>query len=162
MLPQKALRISLRGVDGRISMESLHTSIDWITAIPTARVLVLSEDEIIDDGWNGKAQHHGEEEHVTTDDDEDENEDPAHLEPEMHTDDIFSMLNDDDNKVMKEQNRMLLKLLFEQQGRKNALGYLQSLPQSAYQAGRDFRANSIEHFQAGRPCTVLWRSEGVR
>jgi len=115
MLQKKALRISLRGVDGRMSMESRHTSIGRITPIPTLRVLVLPEDEIIDDGANCNAQHHDEEEHVTTDDDEDDNEDPAHPEPETHSDDVLSMLNDNYNKEMMAQNRMLLKLLFEQQ-----------------------------------------------
>jgi hypothetical protein len=61
MLPKKALRIPLRMADARVSMESLHTSIGRITPIPTARVSVLPEDEIIDNGGNGDAQHHDEE-----------------------------------------------------------------------------------------------------
>jgi len=52
---KKALRIPLRMADARASKESLHTSIGRITPIPTARVSVLPEDEIIDDGGNGDA-----------------------------------------------------------------------------------------------------------
>jgi hypothetical protein len=100
--------------DVRASMESLHTLIGRITPIPTARVSVLPEDEIIDDGGNGDAQHHDEED-IPSDEDEEDNEEPAHPEPETHTNDILSMITDDDNKEMMAQNRMLLKLLFEQQ-----------------------------------------------
>jgi len=113
MPPKKALRIPLCMADARVSMESLHTSIGRITPIPTARVSVLLADEIIDDGGNGDAQHHDEED-VTSDEDE-EDEELAHPEPETHTDDVLSMITDHDNKEMMAQNRMLLKLLIEQQ-----------------------------------------------
>jgi len=44
-------------------------------------------------------------------------EEPAHPESETHTDDVLSMITDDDQKEMMAQNRMLLKLLFEQQAK---------------------------------------------
>jgi hypothetical protein len=88
--------------------------LDELPLFPTPRVSVLPQDEIIDDGGNGDAQHHDEED-VPSDEDEEENEEPAHHEPETHTDDVLSMITDDDNKEMMAQNRMLLKLLFEQQ-----------------------------------------------
>jgi chemotaxis protein histidine kinase CheA len=100
--------------DTRASMESLHLSIGPITPIPTALDSVLPEDEIIDNGGNGDAQHHDQEDEPS-DEDEEDDEEPAHPEPETHTDDVISMITDDDNKEMIAQNRMLLKLLFEQQ-----------------------------------------------
>jgi ABC-type Zn2+ transport system substrate-binding protein/surface adhesin len=101
--------------DAHASMESLHTSIGRITPIPTPRVSVLLEDEMIDDGGNGDAQHHDKEEDVTSDEDEEDDKEPADRERETHTDDVLTMITDDDNKQMMAQNRMLLKLLFEQQ-----------------------------------------------
>ena len=75
--------------------------------------MVLPEDEIFDDGGNGDAQHHDEED-ATSDEDEEDNEQLAHPEPETDTDNVLSMITDDDNKEMMAQNRLLLKLLFEQ------------------------------------------------
>jgi len=112
----EALRIPLRLADVRASLEPLQTSIGRITPIPTARVLVLPEVEFIDDGGNGDGQALDErEENVPTNEDEEDNDEPAHSEPETHTDDVLSMMTDNDNKAMMSQHRMLLKLLFEQQ-----------------------------------------------
>jgi len=102
--------------DVHANMESLQPSIGRITPIPTPRVSVLPEDEIIHDGGNGKAQDHDKrEEDVLSDDDEEDDDEPPHPEPETHTDDVLSMITDHDNKEMMAQNRMLLKPLFEQQ-----------------------------------------------
>jgi hypothetical protein len=116
MPTKKALRIPLRMAEVCASMQSLHMSIGRITRIPSARVSVLPEDAIIDADGNGDAQHHDEED-VPSDEDEEDDEEPAHRSNETHTDDVLSMTTDDDNKEMMAQNRMLLKLLFEQQAK---------------------------------------------
>jgi len=109
MLPKKALRIPLRMADERAGMESLQPSIGRVTPIPTARASLLPEDQIIDDGSNGDAQDHDErEENVRSDDDEEDDDEPANPEPETNTDDVLSMITDDDNKEMVAQNRMVL------------------------------------------------------
>jgi len=92
-------------------MEALHPSIGRITTIPTADVTLLLEDEIIDVCANSNAQDHDEREEAIPSNKDDENND----EPETHIDSVWSNITQDHNHKMMVQNRMLLKLLFEQQ-----------------------------------------------
>jgi hypothetical protein len=89
-------------------MESLLTLIEQITPIPTARVSVLPGDEIINDGGNGDAHQHDKKEDVPNNADEDNNEQPAHPEPAIDTDDVFSMITKNDNIEMMSENQVLL------------------------------------------------------
>jgi len=96
------------------SIESLRASVSRITPIPTGRVSVLPENEIEDDD-PAETQVH-EETRVPDDEDEDHNEDDSTLpqgEDNPGRDDIVSKITKDNQKEMLEQNRMLLKLLFE-------------------------------------------------
>jgi len=98
----------------RASIEFFRPSLSRITAIPTGRVSVLPEDEINDD-YPAETQVL---EAARDPDDEDKDEDDSTLpegEDNRGRDDILSKITEDDQKEMLEQNRMLLKLLFEHQ-----------------------------------------------
>ena len=102
------------------SIESLRASLSRITPIPKGRVSVLPEDGINDD--DPAETHIHEEARDPGDEDEDEDEDDSTLpegEDTRGRDDILSKITKDDQKEMLEQNRMLLKLLFEQQAEWN-------------------------------------------
>jgi hypothetical protein len=100
----------------RASIESLRASLGRITPVLKGRVTVLPEDEINDDDPAETEVH--EEAHDPDDEDENEDEEDSTL-PEgkdnRGRDDIVSMITEDDQKEIFELNRMLLKLLFEQQ-----------------------------------------------
>ena len=114
MPPKRIQRSQLRVPNMRASIESLRASLSRITPLPTGRVSVLPEDEINDDD-PAETQVH---EEARDPEDEDEDEDDSTLpeaEDNRGRDDILSKITEDDQKEMLEQNRMLLKLLFEQQ-----------------------------------------------
>jgi hypothetical protein len=114
MPPKTIQRSQLREPNTRASIESLRASLSRITPIPTGRVSVLPEDEINDDD-PAETQVH---EEARDPEDEDEAEVDSSLpegEDNRGRDDILSKITEDDQKEMLEQNRMLLKLLFEQQ-----------------------------------------------
>jgi hypothetical protein len=98
------------------SIESISASPSRITPIPTGCVSILLEDEIIDDNHADTLFH--KEAHDPGDEDEDADEDTSTL-PEgvdnRGRDNILSKITEDDQKEMLEENRMLLKLLLEQQ-----------------------------------------------
>lgn len=71
---------------------------------------------MIDDGGNGDAHDDDEgEENFPSDEDKKYDEERAQLEPETLSNDVLSMITDDDNTEMIAQNRMFLQLLFRQQ-----------------------------------------------
>jgi hypothetical protein len=114
MPPKRIQRSQLRVPNTPESIESLRASLSRITHIPTDRVSVLPEDEINDDD-PAETQVH---EEARDPEDEDEDEDDSTLterEDNQGKDDILSKITEDDQKEMLEQNRMLLKHLFEQQ-----------------------------------------------
>ena len=114
MPPKTIQRSQLRVPNTYASIESLRASLSRIIPIPTGRVSVLPEDEINDDDPAETKVH----EEARDPDDEEEDEDDSTLpegEDNRGRDDILSMITEDDQKEMLEQNRMLLKLLFEQQ-----------------------------------------------
>jgi len=114
-MPQKRIqRSQLRVPNTHASIESLRASLRRITPIPTGRVSVLPEDEI-NDVDPAETQFH---EEARDPEDEDQDEDDSTLpegEDNRGRDDILSKITEDDQKEMLKQNRMLLKLLFEQQ-----------------------------------------------
>jgi len=95
-------------------MESLHASLSRITPISTARVSVLPEDEIDDDDPIETEVH--EKAYHPDNEVEDKEEDDSTV-PEV--DDncggayILSKITEDNQQEMLEQNRMLLKHLFD-------------------------------------------------
>jgi hypothetical protein len=114
MPPKRIQRSQLRLPNTRASIESLRASLSRITPIPTGRVSVLPEDEINDDD-PAETQVH-EESHDPEDKDKDKDDSTLpEGEDNRGRDDILSKITEDDQKEMLEQNRMLLKLLFEQQ-----------------------------------------------
>jgi len=102
--------------DTRASIESLRESLCQITPIPMSRVSVQPEDKINDDD-PAKTQLH-EEARDPDDEDEDDDDDDSILpegEDNLDRDNILTKITKEDQKEMLEQNRMLLKLRFEQQ-----------------------------------------------
>jgi hypothetical protein len=98
----------------RASIESFRASLNRITPIPTGRVSVLPEDEINDD-YPAETQGH---EEARDPDDKEKDEDDSTLpagEDNRGRDDILSKITEDNQKEMLKLNRMLHKLLFEQQ-----------------------------------------------
>jgi hypothetical protein len=96
------------------SIESFRASLNRITPIPTGRVLVLPEDEITDDD-PAETQVH---EEARDPDDKEKDEDDSTLpagKDNRGRDDIISKITEHNQKEMLELNRMLHKLLFEQQ-----------------------------------------------
>jgi len=114
MPPKTIKRSQLRLPNTHASIESLRASYNRITPIHTGRVSVLPEDEMNDDD---PAETHVHEEARDPDDEEEEEDDSTLPEGEDNRDrdDILSKITEDDQKVMLEQNRMLLKLRLEQQ-----------------------------------------------
>jgi hypothetical protein len=101
----------------RASIESFRASHSRITPVPTGRISVLPEDEVDE---NPPATQVHENTRDPEYEDEDEDEDDSTL-PEgtenRGREDILSKITEDDQTEMREQNRMLLKLLFERQGK---------------------------------------------
>jgi hypothetical protein len=107
-------RSQLRVPNTRASIASLRASLSRITHIPTGRGSVLPEDEIKDDD-RAETEVHKE---ACDPDDEDEDEDDSTLpegEGNRGRDNILSKITKDNQEEILEQNRMLLKLLLEQQ-----------------------------------------------
>jgi len=114
MPPKRIQRSQLRVPNTRASIESHRASVSRITTIANGRVSVLPEDEIDDDD-PAETQVH---EEARDPDDEEEDEDNSTLaegEDNRGRDDILSKITEDNQKEMLEQNRMLHKLLLEQQ-----------------------------------------------
>jgi hypothetical protein len=114
MPPNRIQRSQLRVPNTHASIESLRASLTRIISIPTDRVSVLPEDEINDDDPAETQVHKA----GRDPDDKEEDEDDSTLpegEDNRGRDDILSQITEDDQKEMLEQNRMLLKLLFEHQ-----------------------------------------------
>ena len=113
--PKRIKRNKLQVPNMRASIESLQASRSRIRLILTCHVSVLTEDKMNPDD---PAQTQVHEEARDPDDDheaEDANDStlPDH-EDNRCRDDILSKITEDDQIDMLEQNRMLLKLLFEQ------------------------------------------------
>ena len=77
--------------------------------------MVLPEDKIIHDGDTRDGHYHDyREEDVPSEEDEDDDDEEAHSEAETQTDNVLSIIPDNENHEMTEQNRMLFKSLLEQ------------------------------------------------
>jgi hypothetical protein len=118
MPPKRIQRSQLCVPNTRASIESLLASLTRITPIPTGRISVLPEDEINNDD-PAETQVH--EEARDPDNEEEDEADSTMPEGEDNRGRgvIVSKITKDDQKEMLEQNRMLLKLLFEQQAESN-------------------------------------------
>jgi len=160
MPPERIQRSQLRVPNTRASIESLGASLSPITPIPTGRVSVLPEDEINDDD-PAETQVH---EEARDPEDEDEDEDDSTLpegEDNRGRDDILSKITEDDQREMLEQNRMQLKLLFEQQAEWKAerTRMLTELDRSRTIDRPENPGNQSKIFKMVDPITVLGRSE---
>jgi len=100
----------------RASIESLRASLSRFTHISAGHVSGQPEEGINDDDPAETEVH--EDARDPDNEDEDEEEDDSTLpegEDNRGRDDILSKITEDDQREMLEQNRMLLKVLFEQQ-----------------------------------------------
>jgi hypothetical protein len=114
MPPKRRQRSQLRVPNTRASSESLRASLSQITPSPTGRLSVLPEDEINNDD-PAETQVHEEARDPEYEDQEEDDLTLPEGEDNRGRDDILSKITEDDQKEMLEENRMLLKLLFEQQ-----------------------------------------------
>jgi hypothetical protein len=116
-MPPKRIQTSqLRTPNTRASIESLRGSLSPVTPIPTGRVSVLQEDESNDEDLAETQVQ--DEAHDPDDEDEDKDKDDSTLpegEDNQGRENTLSKITEDDQKEMIQQNRMLHKLLFEQQ-----------------------------------------------
>jgi len=118
MPPKRIQRRQLHMPNIRPSMESLRASLSWCRHTSTRCVSVLAEEEIND--VHSIETQVVEKAHNSDNSDDDEVEDKDDLtlpetEDNRSYDNILSKITKNGQKEMLEQNRMLLKLLFEQQ-----------------------------------------------